>query len=93
MENTPLSNMAKPAPPGQPSANNTRWKSTCCDCDKEVALYGSKLVISLIILAFAMYQIIVNDDDCKDMSFPTSLIAAILGSFTEQAYQKLYTPK
>jgi len=92
MENTPLSNIPKPAPPG-PSPNNTRWRSSCCDCDKEVALYGSKLVISLIILAFAMYQIIVNEDPCKDMSFPTSLIAAILGSFTEQAYQKLSTPK
>jgi len=90
MESTPLSKIPKPAPP---AGNNTRWRSSCCDCDKEVALYGSKLVISLIILAFAMYQIIVNDDDCKDMSFPTSLIAAILGSFTEQAYQKLYTPK
>ena len=93
MESTPLSKIPKPAPPGQQPTANTRWRSSCCDCDKEVALYGSKLVISLIILAFAMYQIIVNDDDCKDMSFPTSLIAAILGSFTEQAYQKLYTPK
>ena len=65
------------------------WHSCCFSCDKTVVLYMTKTAFSAIILSFAMYIVLSNDDPCKDLAFPTGLIGAILGSFAEQGHQRM----
>jgi hypothetical protein len=67
------------------------WNSCCFNCDRDVVMYSSKLIFSLIILSFAMYTVLSNDDPCRDLSFPTGLIGTILGSFVEQGSQRMST--
>ena len=66
---------------------NEVWHSCCFECDKQVVVYATKTIINIIVLSFGMYQIISNEDPCKDMSFPTGLICTILGSYVEQGMQ------
>ena len=65
------------------------WKSCCLICDKTVVLYTTKTLFNAVILGFSMYMVLTNKDPCKDLSFPTGLIGAILGSFAEQGSQHM----
>ena len=65
------------------------WQSCCFECDREVVLYVTKTMITVSILAFAMFSIASNTDPCKDMAFPTGLIGMIAGSFIEQGHQRM----
>ena len=67
----------------------TIWRSCCFRCDRSVILYATKTVFSGAVLAFAMFNIISNTDPCRDLSFSTSLIGLIAGSYVEQGSQAM----
>ena len=62
----------------------TVWHSCCFRCDKSVVLFTTKTIFSGAVLAFAIYNIVSNEDPCKDLSFSTGLIGMIAGSYIEQ---------
>jgi hypothetical protein len=79
---------------GRSGGNRTNdggsWKSCCFECDREVVLYSAKITFSMVTLVFGMYMILSNEDPCKDLAFPVSLVSMIAGSFVEQG-QRAFT--
>jgi hypothetical protein len=65
------------------------WQSCCFECDREVVLYMTKTLMTVSIMAFAMFRITSNTDPCKEQSFEHGLIGMIAGSFIEQGHQRM----
>ena len=59
------------------------WQSCCLKCDKDVVLYASKMLFSVGILAFSMWSIAVEENECKDMGVYFGLIGLVAGSVVE----------
>ena len=70
-------------------AERTVWHSCCFQCDRSVVLYATKTLFSAIVLGFAMYSILTNEDPCKDLSFSTGLVGLIAGSYVEQGSSQM----
>ena len=62
------------------------WRSCCFDCDRDVVQYVTKTLFAGTILGFACIQIATNEDPCNPlMSWYTSMIGLVAGSYIEQA--------
>ena len=67
--------------------------SSCCaksgKTDKRLLDYGAKMTLSLLVLGFSFYQIIVNNDKC-DPNAPiyTSFITMIVGAWINTKLEK-----
>ena len=59
------------------------WQSCCLKCDKDVVLYASKMLFSVGILAFSMWSIATEQNECKDMGVYFGLIGLVAGSVVE----------
>ena len=70
----------------QESNSGRIWSSCCLRCDKAVVQYVTKTMFAGSILAFACVQIATNTDPCNPlMSWYTSMIGLVAGSYIEQA--------
>lgn len=62
----------------QSSIDRTIWKSGCVQMDKGAVIFFSTLGISLIIIAFCIYQL-VSSTSCETQTTYMGLLTLILG--------------
>jgi len=63
-----------------PIINNKKrtWKSACLIVDKEMVEYMTKLMISLIIIAFCIFKL-VHDNSCEGQQAYLGLMTLVIG--------------
>ena len=62
------------------------WRSCCLECDRSVVQFVTKTVFAGVILGFACTMIAIDDNpsDSPLLSWYTSMIGLIAGSYIEQ---------
>ena len=68
--------------------NEFLWRSCCLTLDKRATIFFSQLSISLIIIAFCLYQL-VHLIDCEPQQAYIGLLTLILGVWLPQPNMKI----
>ena len=81
-----INNMTKAEPEADAETRHI-WRSCCLVCDREVAQFITKTIFAGAILGFSCIMIATDDDpgDSPLMSWYTSMIGLVAGSYIEQA--------
>ena len=62
-----------------------QWKSCCFQIDERIALFFSKLIISLLVLLFSFYQMYNNINNCSVSIGYSGFVSTIIGYWLSKA--------
>ena len=62
-----------------------QWKSCCFQIDERIALFFSKLIISLLVLLFSFYQMFNNINNCSVSIGYSGFVSTIIGYWLSKA--------